>query len=675
MADLTAAYAAAWERNVVLSGADLHERPRTPAPTRQARHTPGGHEHDQSAHAGTGGGGPTDKATKPIDIPRDEALATGYRAMYDLFGTEHIPQEYLDRAGVDMWSQLPKKAEALKMLTEDRLKERLADNEAFQKLTITSYDNLGTEAALIDQWAMTSGDSNPYAIAMQEAVVREFNVENPYRLWEGNSAAVRAAALEQDAPGARTAFVRAMYNETQEQLKARNIDGLYLYRGMGSDTMPAGHEGRLNERVDGAVQLLPMSSWTVDYKMGTAFGTGDKDYGRLQAAWVPAERILGFPGTGYGAYRENEVVVLGGEAEVSEIVWTNHGAEFVQGMVEAEMFPEEARAPRPKRFQFDSPDADLYNADWAKQTWDGLPEIGTPEFDRFLDIYEITFEEFQQLPVYQHQQGKPTSRQARHTPGGHEHDQSTHGKGGGGSEQAGPPALPVPDGPRAGYSEGYDPNKPPADGSNFSRDDSLYWVVAPLDRLRAIRESIGQPGAIGNRMLKAIQESDPADIPLEGVFRGARIREQDIHLYDERGQPYWKQGQTIDLGLTSFTSDRDTAERYITGKWNEVTDGKAGMLRPGDQPVLMVFSSGKAMQMPDTFGTAPDEFVTAGRFEITYVGSKTLFDDSRVMTLGLHQTDTIEVPTVPVKPPEPDYGWLIMPDGSKRPASMGDLWN
>lgn len=46
-------------------------------------------------------------------------------------------------------------------------------------------------------------------------------------------------------------------------------------------------------------------------------------------------------------------------------------------------------------------DADLFNSDWSKISWD-LPAYKSPEFMRFMNATGQSLEKFRALPVYRH---------------------------------------------------------------------------------------------------------------------------------------------------------------------------------------------------------------------------------------------------------------------------------
>ena len=437
-------------------------------PTRQFRHTPGGHDHDQSEHGNREGGSAAQGPTSPL--PREFTKADSDRraeelktALYD--GIDTDPQSNNIAKKIETQADLvariewqPEQLDALFQTFGARV-DSASYNDPDRVISPEEKESL-TVRGMVSQWASTSGDSNEQSIAMQIAAEREFGLQGAIHPWDTHYDTSPGASRHRDGPlveqatavldgstnaglnsllgpgdgGARQHFLREMYENTQADLRAKGITELVVYRGMDHEFPPAGHEriGTADyQRVDGEALLQPMSAFSLDRKTASDFAGGEAQrYQRVQAAVIPAERVIGYPGTGYGNLRETEVVVLGGPVHVSEVAWNGYDTYFEQGP-EAMLFeppkePVASRAPKPKPIQLTSPDGELRNADWTKTSWDvDLPEPGTPEFLGYITGLGFTLEEFQQLPVWRHRHGSSAS-EMRH-PGGPDHDQSDHG--------------------------------------------------------------------------------------------------------------------------------------------------------------------------------------------------------------------------------------------------------
>jgi hypothetical protein len=224
-----------------------------------------------------------------------------------------------------------------KKASQDRLYERLKDDPDFMEymerrwdLAHLSEDPRIDEAnayyatrdeihALVGEWAATSGDSSPIALAMQEAAVEEFGLTDirasgpPADMPPGILGDYHRH-LKEDLPAYR-AFLRAQYDETQDFLQQSGIKEVLVWRGGGlpvGATIPEGSKDAFGEA---SLVMHPMTSWstsvwTAEQFMGTT--SGNDVAPTLFATVIPADRILSTPATGYGCYREREVVVLGG---------------------------------------------------------------------------------------------------------------------------------------------------------------------------------------------------------------------------------------------------------------------------------------------------------------------------------------------------------------------------
>lgn len=175
-------------------------------------------------------------------------------------------------------------------------------------------------ALTIDNWAATSSDHDPTAIALQEAARQEFGLGDAHGYIEA-----RVSSLEDDPnvggwwrrmesaiPGARH-ILRAQYNLTQRLLEGWGVEQAVLFRGL---ALP----DQVTDQWDDVygvhpVQTNPISSFTHDHATARLFANAkDPDtYPAMIGAVVPRERILSSPFTGFGCLNEHEFTVLGGD--------------------------------------------------------------------------------------------------------------------------------------------------------------------------------------------------------------------------------------------------------------------------------------------------------------------------------------------------------------------------
>jgi len=328
-------------------------------------------------------------------------------------------------------------------------------NEEVKKKTIRD---------LVDQWAGTSGDTDPKAIAMQIAAQKLFGTGEMGHLVGSIDGKIDLNRIDPHVeyelkfnPG-RKAFLQAQYDATQDYLKKNNIKEMILYRG---------HEGK-RSKLDGGndveVNLQPLSSFSMDVKVAVRFAVS-ADKMQLQftatpsviAAVVPAKKIFALPNTGIGCTGEKEVVVLGGKTKSTVIVGMNKigeafnsqtlsAVDFKRNLTpkDTSSYPALNALLEGKSAKKDIPnlDEDLENADWTKRSWD-LPEFGSVKFDEFLAASGMTLGHFKKLPVYKWmiESGLKVGKSIglgilyKHLPG--QHDQQSHGGGGTGSPGGG----------------------------------------------------------------------------------------------------------------------------------------------------------------------------------------------------------------------------------------------
>tara|TARA_Y100000310_G_scaffold218361_1_gene219622 strand:+ start:260 stop:1201 length:942 start_codon:yes stop_codon:yes gene_type:complete len=204
---------------------------------------------------------------------------------------------------------------------------------------------------LTSQWADTSGDGNPGAIAMQRAAVEEFDLDEKALFLPGSKAVNdEARKILVDDGSAYKAFLRAQYNNTQKDLKESGITHLTIFRGESGNEFIEFAERKLSrdalEEMGAHAafvarhKLQPLSSFTVHKEIARGFpGSGG---GTLYTARVEASRVLSTARTGFGCLQEGEAVVLGTDMSM---MWSSkvRNASIVRGAINAGIAPEDAK--------------------------------------------------------------------------------------------------------------------------------------------------------------------------------------------------------------------------------------------------------------------------------------------------------------------------------------------
>ena len=287
-----------------------------------------------------------------------EAATAAERIAPDAFSIERLPAEQLAQESQraldalhppvanpnDPWAA----ASEAKARVSAELGARLADNPDFAQVAQTFYDQEKayleglsfytpervaeelarfdlspeeTASRLLGAWA--GGDRSGAYAGLQQAIKDEFGLSGLARMprTKDNLADL---AVWKDAQAGLRAYVRAMYDNTQDWLRANDITEMPLYRAAGWEM------GRLPKAIDPAIfdgeeheiqaQLRAASSFTIDAETAARFSNmppfqeGDlPNWSQVIAARVPAELILATPQTGFGSLDEFEAVVLGGK--------------------------------------------------------------------------------------------------------------------------------------------------------------------------------------------------------------------------------------------------------------------------------------------------------------------------------------------------------------------------
>lgn len=166
-------------------------------------------------------------------------------------------------------------------------------------------------------WANTAMDEHKWAVALQKAVREEFNLESDPVVNLHPDVEADAEHLMNEYGTMLRVYARAVYDETQDFLR-KNSDKLVLgqflplWRGMKDVNLLLG-----NDWTETYVETNPISSWSADSEIARDFA-GRYGDGVIMRDMIPAEHVWGMSQLGFGSYREQEVIVLGGEERLVE---------------------------------------------------------------------------------------------------------------------------------------------------------------------------------------------------------------------------------------------------------------------------------------------------------------------------------------------------------------------
>lgn len=178
---------------------------------------------------------------------------------------------------------------------------------------------------LIGEWATTSNDHNIVSLNLQRAAQEEFGLENTADWDKAEVSSKQEDDYKANAPLYK-AFVRAQYEETQDFFAKNGITEVPVYRGMyfPDDTNIPKWLDDFGNGKDSPIPTRPMSAFSYDSSSAVEFAQGatadlfdvisdyPNDVSVLVSGVVPASRVLSCAQTGFGCYKEREIVVLGG---------------------------------------------------------------------------------------------------------------------------------------------------------------------------------------------------------------------------------------------------------------------------------------------------------------------------------------------------------------------------
>jgi uncharacterized protein with HEPN domain len=171
---------------------------------------------------------------------------------------------------------------------------------------------------VIAEWATTSGDTRPIAIAMQVSAKEEFGLAEASLSHFDQAALNQALEIVGEDGKALRAFLRAQYDETQAWLGAQGIEEVTLYRGAGVSADVVSSVASEGGKAITEATLQPISSFSCQAETARDFAATSRvvDRAVVMAERVPASRIVGTCQTGYGCKAEGEFIVLGSVDEV-----------------------------------------------------------------------------------------------------------------------------------------------------------------------------------------------------------------------------------------------------------------------------------------------------------------------------------------------------------------------
>lgn len=203
---------------------------------------------------------------------------------------------------------------------------------------------------LIQRWAMSSNDSDPDTLAMQEIAAEEFGLDDHLGWSADDDLRTEVDQAKAERGDLLRAFLQAQYHETQVRLAAAGITEIPLYRGMrflhpdeAGEAPPAPDWARHNGTAQ--VPLRPLSSFSADFGVAQQFADSTHATGVVLSGVVPADRVLSTPRTGVGDLNASEIVLLASPGEWRVTAWQQESDDRTPLNPVASDTPEAAAAP------------------------------------------------------------------------------------------------------------------------------------------------------------------------------------------------------------------------------------------------------------------------------------------------------------------------------------------
>ena len=243
---------------------------------------------------------------------------------------DDIAQQYYQRQYAERKKMIDEAQKAI-----DRMLSWKLDNPIIAKNPEVRHESMfgdtNNELAasfVLDTWAKSSTDSNPFSLALQKAAEQEFGLTEPSNHYRTDNLSKnpdgiteseykRLTSNAQFMNGLRK-ILRAQYDDTQKALSDMDAKEVTVWRGIKDTGKVLGKDQVLTPA---QVKTNPLSSFSISPDVASSF-TSEK-LGAIIISKIPANDILSLSTTGIGCYNEREVVVLGRPHSSYVYAWEN----------------------------------------------------------------------------------------------------------------------------------------------------------------------------------------------------------------------------------------------------------------------------------------------------------------------------------------------------------------
>lgn len=225
-------------------------------------------------------------------------------AVIEADGIQPSPESY-DEEGMDKVNDW--------YIGDDNVDNRVDKANAKDDICLDIAERSGLEYEdvndMVGTWAQTSNDDNPDALHIQQRASEIFGIEpSEWQLSKmDNYTDLSSASLWTD--DEIDSFLKAMYENTQDELASAGLDTIKLQRGIYLDTVDLDAMTEAGLKIGDSIILDQnvMESWTYDPYTSENFGNV------ILEADVPANRIISTARTGIGCLDEYEFIVSGSD--------------------------------------------------------------------------------------------------------------------------------------------------------------------------------------------------------------------------------------------------------------------------------------------------------------------------------------------------------------------------
>jgi len=240
--------------------------------------------------------------TPPVADAAEHWLRTRMRKLAQSVGGSSPAAKLLAaRETVAAIGSRPEVVDLVKYLRDDDPDEEWSTYQRIVEMSGGAPDEVIAMFGLGGEWAASGASERACGVAMQLAIADLFaGPVSAVSDWADRATMETAAVLLKEVGEGIREVLATVYTRTQKVLST--ADGIVAYRGVGSRHIKS----------NGCPSLLPLSSWSLCPAVAAEFpfSLGRSPARRLLMAFIPRQRVLSVPETGFASLDEQEVAVI-----------------------------------------------------------------------------------------------------------------------------------------------------------------------------------------------------------------------------------------------------------------------------------------------------------------------------------------------------------------------------